>query len=126
MGIGEQLKDFFKEKGLSQNDIARDLGVSTAYVNALLNGKKTFGKRQASVFAEKYGLSKSFLLTGIGDITDNHKMIEVHVSGGSKTIIGDGQINENSENTVRIAVLEKENEMLREQIELLKTIVTNK
>ena len=65
-----KLKEFFEKNGISQQEIAAALGVSPPYVNAILNGKKPLGKRNAERLANLYGLSKSFLLTGDGDITE--------------------------------------------------------
>lgn len=55
--IGEKLSSYFKEKGITQEEIASRLGVSQAYVNALLNGRKAFGKQQAK--PETLGLRQS-------------------------------------------------------------------
>lgn len=66
--IGPQLTKFFKERGITQDEIAQQLGVSQSYVSALLTGKKAFGKGQADNFARLYGLSPSWLLTGDGDM----------------------------------------------------------
>ena len=44
------------------------LGVTPAYVNKLLTGKKPFGKRTAQRFQDLYGLSASWLLTGEGNM----------------------------------------------------------
>ena len=62
---------FFKEKGITQEEIAAQLGVSQSYVNALLNDKKAFGKKQAQKWNELFGLSVNWLLTGEGNITNN-------------------------------------------------------
>lgn len=64
----ESLKSFFKERGLTQEKVADMLGVSQAYVNALLTGSKQFGKKQARRFEELFGLSETWLLTGQGDM----------------------------------------------------------
>ena len=63
----EKLKKYFEEKGISQKQIAEKLGVSVPYVNAVLNGTKTLGKKNAEKWANLFGLSKSFLLSGEGD-----------------------------------------------------------
>lgn len=62
-----KLKEFFEKKGINQQEIADALGVSQTYVNAILNGKKAIGKKSADKFANLFGLSKSFLLTGEGE-----------------------------------------------------------
>ena len=63
-----KLKSFFEKYGISQQEIAEALGVSPPYVNAILNGKKPLGKKNAERLANLYGLSRAFLLTGEGDI----------------------------------------------------------
>lgn len=64
--IGEKLTAFFKENGITQEDIAAQIGVSQSYVSALLTGKKAFGKKQAQRFSDIWGLSPSWLLTEQG------------------------------------------------------------
>lgn len=66
-----ELKEFFEKKGISQQEVAAELNVSPPYINAILNGKKPLGKKNAERLANLYGLSKSFLLTGEGQITNN-------------------------------------------------------
>ena len=66
--IGKKLKEYFDSKGITQKEIAEQLGVSKAYVNALFNGRNTFGKKQADVWVNKFGLSASWLLTGEGEM----------------------------------------------------------
>lgn len=65
------LKSFFKKKGITQNDIAKDLNVSQPYVNSILNGRMPIGKNQARRLSNLYGLSFSWLLTGEGEIIAN-------------------------------------------------------
>lgn len=69
--IGEKLTAFFKENGITQEDIAAQIGVSQSYVSALLTGKKAFGKKQAQRFCDIWGLSPSWLLTGHGPMLMN-------------------------------------------------------
>lgn len=66
--IGESLKIFFKEKGLTQEQVADIMGVSQGYVTQLLNGKSAFGKTNAKKWGKAFGLSESWLLTGEGDM----------------------------------------------------------
>jgi transcriptional regulator with XRE-family HTH domain len=63
--IGEELKKFFKAKHITQQNIATELGISQAAVAALFNGK-SFGKKTAKIWADKFGLQSSWLLTGEG------------------------------------------------------------
>ncbi|WP_298032090.1 helix-turn-helix transcriptional regulator [uncultured Alistipes sp.] len=64
--LGEKLKSFFKEKGLTQEMIAQRMGVSQAYISALLNDRQQFGKKQADKWSKEFGLSSNWLLTGVG------------------------------------------------------------
>lgn len=68
--ISEELKNYFKGIGKTQEDIAATLGVSHPYVNALLNGK-AFGKKQAAKWEELFGINAHWLLTGAGDMLVN-------------------------------------------------------
>mgnify|MGYP001737043099 CR=1 FL=1 len=60
------LGKFLRDAGHTQSSIAAQLGVSQPYVNALLTGRKAFGKSQAKKWGDLYGLSPSWLLTGEG------------------------------------------------------------
>ena len=62
----EGLKEYLEKKGLTQPRMAEMLGVSLPYVNAVLLGKKTLGKKNAKKWANLFGLSEHFLLTGVG------------------------------------------------------------
>lgn len=66
----ERLKLYFEENNITQQQIADSLGVSLQYINQLLNGHKVLGKKNAERLANLYGLSKLFLLTGEGPITN--------------------------------------------------------
>ena len=66
---GEKLSalgKFLRDTGHTQSSISAQLGVSQPYVNALLTGRKAFGKSQAKKWGDLYGLSPSWLLTGEG------------------------------------------------------------
>lgn len=64
----EELKAHFRKLGITQEQIAEKLGVTQAYVGMLLNGKKPFGKKQATRFGELFGISPSWLLTHEGNM----------------------------------------------------------
>lgn len=68
---------YFDKHGLSQVAIAARLGVSKAYVNSLFTGKRPFGKKQAEIWENEFGISRSFLLSGQGKLlTDESETIE--------------------------------------------------
>ena len=64
----EELKKFFRERGISQYDLAARFNTAQSYIGALLNGRKAFGKKTAQQWADAFGLSVSWLLTGEGSM----------------------------------------------------------
>jgi len=68
-----ELGKYLRETGHTQASIASQLGVSQPYVNALLTGRKAFGKSQAKKWGDLYGLSPSWLLTGEGPMHKEEK-----------------------------------------------------
>lgn len=84
--VPSTLKEYFREQGKTQQDIANDLGVSQAYVGQILNGTKPIGKQTASKLNSLYGFNRGWLLTGEGDM----------LVGGGATVTGNG----NAVNTV--------------------------
>ena len=62
----EGLKEYLESKGYTQPRMAEILGVSVPYVNAVLLGKKSLGKKNAKKGANLFGLSENYLLTGMG------------------------------------------------------------
>lgn len=75
--ISEKLKEYFFKEGITQEEIAKKLGVSQAYVSAMLNGKP-FGKTTAKKWGELFNIKPSWLLTGDGQmlLTDQNKETE--------------------------------------------------
>jgi phage repressor protein C with HTH and peptisase S24 domain len=74
--IFSELAEYFRGKGVTQLAIAERLGVSKAYVNALMTGKKAFGKTQAAKWSSEFGISASWLLTGEGPMLKEEKEME--------------------------------------------------
>ncbi len=64
----EDLKEFFKAQGLTQQNIAERLNVSQSYVGMLMSGAKAFGKNAAQTWSDEFGLSPAWLLTGEGSM----------------------------------------------------------
>lgn len=83
MEIHEALQEYFKNQGIQQVSIAETLGVTKAYVNSLLSGRQRFGKKQAEIWSKNFGLSKSWLLTGEGEM-----LKDVHSFESNAKLIG--------------------------------------
>lgn len=114
----ERLRQFFKEKGLSQEKIAEILGVTQPYVNSLLSGKRAFGKSQAQRFEDLFGLSASWLLTGKGEMIING-IVQNNQNGNN--IHGENVTYHGSDNTTEklISLLQKKDEQIDRLLALL-------
>ncbi len=113
----DKLKSFFKEKGLTQEQIAAKLGVSQAYINALLAGNKAFGKRQAQRFEELFGISQNWLLTGKGEMVING----VYQNNQNGNNIHGDTVNFNIEKTTEqlLELLKKKDEQIDRLISII-------
>lgn len=113
----ESLKSFFKERGLTQEKVADMLGVSQAYVNALLTGSKQFGKKQVRRFEELFGLSETWLLTGKGEMVIG-SVIQNNQNGNN---IHGHTVNYQGENSTEklIEMLKKKDEQIDRLLSLL-------
>lgn len=126
--IGEKLKDFFKDKGLTQMQIAEITGANQSYIAALLNGNKQFGKKQAQKWGELFDLSPNWLLTGLGDMFSTSSIIQQNQNGDN--INGHSVSVEKKAETERFLDTIKEcHELLRkkdEQIDRLLSLLERK
>ena len=88
--IAEDLGKFFIDRDLSQKEVALAMGVSTSYINAILNNRKAIGKKVAEKLSNLYGLSASWLLTGEGEMLKssvvNHNVVH---GNANNSIVGD-------------------------------------
>ena len=122
--IDEKLGAFFKEKGITQEEIAAQLGVSQSYVNALLKGKKAFGKKQAQKWSKLFGLSVNWLLTRDGDIT-NSGIVQNNQNGDN---IQGHSVTVNKTEKDYLEIIKRQSEQLsksQEQIDRLLSIIEN-
>lgn len=60
--IGLRLKQFRKEKGITQESIANQLGVTVAYISNVENNKVKLNLRVLSYYANLLGVSIDYLL----------------------------------------------------------------
>ena len=111
--VHDELKRYFDERGITQQQVADALGVSLQYVNQLLNGRKTLGKKNAERLANLYGLSKPFLLTGEGEILASNVKAKLFDSDKDKLIASLEK---------QIADQEKIIKLLEQKIEMLEAM----
>lgn len=124
------LKDFFKEKSISQKEIQDSLNVSQQYVSSILNGKKSIGKKLAEKLFELYGVDKTILLTGeIPNIAKKELMGKnSDVPIEFVKLLQEQQIAFNAIQTIqdrKIEILTKNIESLKKELSELKSLINN-
>lgn len=81
---GRLLKEFFKEKGITQQDAADQLGILQTNVSALLLGKRNFGRKMAEKWSNAFGLRVNWLITGEGPMFEGESAItQTNVNGNN-------------------------------------------
>lgn len=124
------LKKFFKNRGITQGQIASDLNCKEAFVNMMLNGRRTITRKTAIKMSELYGLKVSFLLTGEGEMCDyTTTTINIdNTNNGNKIDVENGEgmtIEQSMHNNDVVDKLLHELAEQRQQINKLITIITN-
>lgn len=105
----DDLKNFFKSQGLTQNDIAERLGVSQSYIGMVMSGSKDLGKKSAQKWSNEFGLSVAWLLTGVGDMNNNQMANQNNLNGDN--FQGNG-MTVNKGNADYIAMIKKRDEQI--------------
>lgn len=68
--VGKALKNYFEQKGYSQQQIADILNVHQTNISALFLGKRPFGKNVAKKWNKAFGFRVNWLMTGEGPMFD--------------------------------------------------------
>lgn len=80
MEIAEQLKKIRKEKGLTQQQFASELEVSTATIASVENGSRDMPKNLMKSLVKKIGIDANWLLTGEGEMFSGSREAEKAVA----------------------------------------------
>ena len=116
------IKEFLYRNKLKQVDLAKYLGVTEAFISRMVKGLCNPSKENLTKIRNNpHGWDTSMLIDG-GIYAGNNNAGDVNV------LIGHNRVNackKDSDEATQIAVLEKENEMLREQLEFMKTLLNS-
>lgn len=116
------IKEFLYRNKLKQVDLAKYLGVTEAFISRMVKGLCNPSKENLTkILNNPHGWDTSMLIDG-GIYAGNNNAGDVNV------LIGHNRLNackKDSDEATQIAVLEKENEMLREQLEFMKTLLNS-
>lgn len=70
---GSRIRSLRKNRGLTQEQLAEKLNVSTPYIAKIENGKQAGPVELAVQFSEFFEVSLDYLLVGKGDFTEEQK-----------------------------------------------------
>lgn len=124
----ERFLQYLDSKGITENRATVECGLSQGLIHQAKSGKSDIGYKSIEKILKTYqDINREWLLYGQGEMLLIGS-IEAHASGNSNVVIGSGKISTNDD--VKLAVLESENEMLRaqlddrdRQIEFLKSLI---
>lgn len=118
------IKEFLYRNKLKQVDLAKYLGVTEAFISRMVKGLCNPSKENLTkILNNPHGWDTSMLIDG-GIYAGNNN----NNAGDVNVLIGHNRLNackKDSDEATQIAVLEKENEMLREQLEFMKTLLNS-
>ena len=118
------IKQFRKRNKLKQEELAEYLGVTRAFISMVETGASKLPTEKLNLLVSNpHGWDTSMLING-SIYAGNNNAGNVNVQIGQNRASGDAHAPGDS--SMKIAVLEKENEMLREQIEFMKTLIKMK
>lgn len=123
------IKEFLYRNKLKQVDLAKYLGVTEAFISRMVKGLvKPSKENLTKILNNPHGWDTSMLIDG-GIYAGNNKAGDVNVQIGQNRA---GNRPKDGDAVTQMAVLEKENEMLREQlkdkeaqIDFLRALVKN-
>lgn len=114
------IKEFLYRNKLKQVDLAKYLGVTEAFISRMVKGLVRPSKENLTkILNNPHGWDTSMLISG--DIyAGNNNAGDVNVQIGQNRA---GSRPKDEDAATQLAVLKKENQMLREQIEFMKTLI---
>lgn len=89
MEISEQLKSIRKNKGLTQQEFANQLEVSTATIASVENGSRDMPKALMKSLVKKIGINANWLLTGEGEMFQSEAPSAQRIP--AELVSGDGE-----------------------------------
>lgn len=112
--IAPKIIKFLKDNGLTQKKVAEILGVSESTVNALVQGRKQFGRKTSAVWESHFGLSASWLMTGEGEMLKQPSII--NNTYGNQNAVGEhSKVKVTGQNDTKL--LQEQIKILREELQ---------
>lgn len=116
------LRAFRKANKLKQEDLAKYLNTTRAFISMVETGASKLPPEKLSLLLNNtQGWDTTMLVDNGGIYAGNNNGGDVNVQIGQNRA---GNRPKDGDAATQIAVLEKENEMLREQLEFMKTLIS--
>lgn len=112
---------FIRQNGIKKKEIAQFFGSSAQFVSQLCSGVRSLPYDKLALLKQNTKGWDTTMLSERGEIiAGNNNRGDVNVQIGQNRVHARKK---DSDEATQIAVLEKENQMLREQIEFMKTLI---
>lgn len=112
--IVERLERYMEIKGLNDNKVTVDCGLSVGLIGQARKGKSDIGKRSVDKILSKYqDLNRVWFLTGEGEMLNHDAPIQQVIGEQNTAVQGNGN------NVNATAILEKIFESLRDQQKMI-------
>lgn len=119
----ERVKAVVEDSGYTQSAFARKAGIETSNFSKMMSGKQKITVRTCDVISARYGISRKWLIEGVGDMHDKDAAQAIVENNYGKI----GRIGHNIGNLDSdIIELRKENEMLKEENRKLWSLLSDK
>ena len=117
--IVERLERYMEIKGLNDNKVTVDCGLSVGLIGQARKGKSDIGKRSVDKILSKYqDLNRVWFLTGEGEMLNHDAPIQQVIGEQNTAVQGNGN------NVNATAILEKIFESLRDQQKIMQEQVS--
>ena len=114
--INEKLYKYLTDNKISQKSIANKIGVTEQTVNALVNGRRNFGRKTAMMWEKELGISAKWLISGEGEMLVRCKAKDSYQYDDTPEVVSEPEQQYNSSNII----------YLQEKIKLLEEIIESK
>lgn len=81
--VGQKLRVYFEEKGMTQQQVAEKLGIKQQNVGVHYSGIRPFGKNAALKWQRTFGFNAQWLMTGEGKMMLDSVITQTNVNGNN-------------------------------------------
>lgn len=118
----DRLEKYMIIKGLNDNQVTKECGLSVGLINQAKKGKSDLGGKAVEKILSKYqDLSRVWLLTGEGPMLTTSSDTSIVNGDHSSQAVGDGAMATNNEGVKEcLEIIKQQQEMMKSQAETIK------